>query len=105
MLVLVKNLKRSNKIEDLVFWYLARLDPQFRMGATRRGLRLPNTWTTNPEEQRRNEELVKQKVQEALDAKQPLHQVVRCDSHGRPMDPDMPTRKKKKKKKRKEKKK
>lgn len=90
MLVLVKNLSRSNDVEQLVYWYKANINlPPFRMGR-------PEEWVISdqmvdeedPEEQaRRDEELVKQKVQEAINAKQPLHQVLKCDSHGRPIDP------------------
>ena len=88
MLVLVKNLCRSTAVEDLVFWYKANLElPDFKMGSAEAWVEAElHLDDQDPEDQaRKDEELVKQKVAEAIAAKQPLHQVVQCDSHGRPM--------------------
>ena len=99
MLVLVKNLTRSTKLEDLVFWYKARLDlPPFRMGSDRAwAIADQQIDMEDPEDQaRRDEELVKQKVAEAIAAKQPLHEVVQCDSRGRPINQEGVRKKKRK---------
>ena len=96
MLVLVKNLVRSNAIEDLVHWYSANLNiPNFKMGSAEAwAIAEAHVDAPDPEEQQRlDEELVKQKVAEVLAAKQPLHQIVRCDSRGRPIDPNKPRHK------------
>jgi len=89
MLVLVKNLNRSTDVEELVFWYKAREElPPFRMGSSDAWIEADkHMFDEDPEDQaRRDEELVKQKVAEAIAANQPLHQVVQCDTHGRPID-------------------
>lgn len=97
MLVLAKNLSRSTNLEDLVFWYKANIElPAFRMGSA-------EAWAESdrhrndedPEVQaRRDDNLVRQKVAEAIAAKQPLHNVVQCDTHGRAIDPRKARRKK-----------
>jgi hypothetical protein len=97
MLVLAKNLTRSTDLEELVFWYKANIHlPPFRMGSA-------EAWAESdkhcededPELQaRKDENLVRQKVAEAIAAKQPIHQVVQCDTHGRAIDPRKARRKK-----------
>lgn len=91
MLIFAKNINRSNKIEDVIYWFKAKdYLPPYRMCH-------PEIWALSiaelqgqdpmeEEEQRRqDEELIRQKTQEAIRAKQPLHEIVACDSHGRPV--------------------
>lgn len=101
MLIFAKNINRSTKIEDVIYWYKAKEElPVFRMCH-------PSIWVESErelqgqdpmdeeEQRRRDEELVRQKTQEALRAKQPLHQIVACDSHGRPVSKSKKHKKKK----------
>lgn len=96
MLVIAKNIIRSNDVEDIVYWYKAKLDlPEFKMGSAESwAIAAAHADESDPEDQqRRDEELVREKVAEALAAKQPLHEVVRCDTRGRPIKPGSRRRK------------
>ena len=97
MLVLAKNLTRSTKLEDMVFWYKAKVDlPPFRMGSSEAWVESDKHYgDEDPEVQaRKDEDLVRQKVAEAIAAKQPIHEVVQCDTHGRAIDVKKARRKK-----------
>lgn len=89
MLVLVKNLSRSNDLEELVYWYKAVTElPPFRMGSDEDWAESDRLYDVEDPEvkARQQDELVRQKVAEAIAAKQPLHRVVQCDTHGRVFD-------------------